>query len=131
MAEPSAGAGTGELNVQSIDLSECKELVQPVPLQATLCRKGVYAILKDCPCKVRLAPPTRTARHPHRPLPRTAVEAEACDGSGRAAALAPASGCSRHHSNATPLSLALPCALRLSLTTPMAAPVFSPARWPT
>ena len=52
MAEPSAGAGTGELNVQSVDLTECKELNQPVPLQATLCRKGVYAILKDCPCKV-------------------------------------------------------------------------------
>ena len=38
--------------MQSVDLTECKELNQPVPLQATLCRKGVYAILKDCPCKV-------------------------------------------------------------------------------
>ena len=55
MAEPTAGAGTGELNVQSVDLTECKELNQPVPLQATLCRKGVYAILKDCPCKVSTA----------------------------------------------------------------------------
>ena len=62
MAEPSAGAGTGELNVQSVDLTECKELNQPVPLQATLCRKGVYAILKDCPCKVT---PTMHDTLPH------------------------------------------------------------------
>ena len=68
MAEPSAGGGTGELNIQSIDLTECKELNQPVPLQATLCRKGVYAILKDCPCKVTAASTTtatHSSRHPH------------------------------------------------------------------
>ena len=66
--EFSSGGGTGELNVQSVDLSECKELNQPVPLQATLCRKGVYAILKDCPCKVTLT--ATAAEHgtaePHR-----------------------------------------------------------------
>ena len=67
MAEPTAGAGTGELNVQSIDLTECKELNQPVPLQATLCRKGVYAILKDCPCKVR--DPTTQRTSPNFTLP--------------------------------------------------------------
>jgi len=63
MAEPSVGAGTGELNVQSVDLTECKELNQPVPLQATLCRKGVYAILKDCPCKVADLKISKTGKH--------------------------------------------------------------------
>ena len=65
MAEPTAGAGTGELNVQSVDLTECKELNQPVPLQATLCRKGVYAILKDCPCKVSHTQPPHASSSTH------------------------------------------------------------------
>jgi len=56
-------AGTGELNIQTIDLSECKELNQPVPLQATQCRKGVFAILKDCPCKVADLKISKTGKH--------------------------------------------------------------------
>lgn len=46
------GSSTGVLNIQSIDLQDCKELQAPVPLQASLCRKGVYVMMKDCPCKV-------------------------------------------------------------------------------
>jgi hypothetical protein len=49
MAETSS---SGELNVQSCDLQDCKELQQPVPIQATHCRKGVHMIMKDNPCKV-------------------------------------------------------------------------------
>jgi len=63
MAEASASSGTGELNIQSIDLSECRELNQPVPIQATLCRKGVFVIMKDCPCKVNDLKISKTGKH--------------------------------------------------------------------
>ncbi len=33
--------------------SQCKELEQPAPIQASLCRKGVFVIMCDNPCKVR------------------------------------------------------------------------------
>jgi len=64
MAEEfNASSGTGELNIQSIDLQDCKELNQPVPLQATLCRKNVYVILKDCPCKINDLKISKTGKH--------------------------------------------------------------------
>jgi len=63
MAEESQSSGTGELNIQTIDLQDCKELEPPVPLQATLCRKGVFAILKDCPCKVNDLKVSKTGKH--------------------------------------------------------------------
>jgi hypothetical protein len=53
MAEAGQELGGGQLNVQSCDLLDCKELEQPVPLQASLCRKNVFVIMKDNPCKVR------------------------------------------------------------------------------
>jgi len=58
-----ASAGTGELNIQSVDLQDCKELNQPVPLQATLCRKNTYVILKDCPCKINDLKISKTGKH--------------------------------------------------------------------
>jgi len=54
-----------EASVMSYDLSECKELQQPQPIQATLCRKGVHAILKDCPCKVQDLKVSKTGKHGH------------------------------------------------------------------
>jgi len=55
--------GTGELNIQSVELEDCKELEQPAPLQASLCRKGVYVIMKDNPCKVSELKISKTGKH--------------------------------------------------------------------
>jgi len=54
---------TGELNIQSVDISECKEIQQPAPLQASLCRKGVFVIMKDNPCKVADLKISKTGKH--------------------------------------------------------------------
>jgi len=61
----SEGPERSEASVLSFDLSECKELQQPQPIQATLCRKGVFAILKDCPCKVQDLKVSKTGKHGH------------------------------------------------------------------
>jgi translation initiation factor 5A len=53
----------GQVNVQSCDLGDCKELEQPYPLQATLCRKGVHVIMKDNPCKVSELKISKTGKH--------------------------------------------------------------------
>jgi len=59
------GPVRSEAAYMTIDLSECKELQQPAPIQATLCRKGVHAILKDCPCKVNDLKVSKTGKHGH------------------------------------------------------------------
>lgn len=59
--EPSVGAG--ELNIQSVELGDCKELEQPFPLQASLCRKGVCVIMKDSPAKVSELKISKTGKH--------------------------------------------------------------------
>jgi translation initiation factor 5A len=58
-----ASSGTGELDIQSCDLGDCKELEQPFPLQASLCRKGVCVIMKDCPTKVNELKISKTGKH--------------------------------------------------------------------
>jgi len=55
--------GAGQLNIQSCDLTECKELEQPVPLQASLCRKNCFVIMKDNPCKVADLKISKTGKH--------------------------------------------------------------------
>jgi len=50
-------------NIQTIDLEECKELQHPVPLEATHCRKNVFVILKDCPCKISDLKISKTGKH--------------------------------------------------------------------
>jgi len=60
MAEVPEG---GDENLQSIDLEECKELQQPVPIQASHCRKGVYVVLADKPCKVNDLKISKTGKH--------------------------------------------------------------------
>lgn len=62
-AEAPASVGTGELNIQSVELGDCKELEQPFPLQASLCRKGVHVIMKDNPCKVSELKISKTGKH--------------------------------------------------------------------
>lgn len=57
------GGNTGELNIQSVELGDCRELEQPFPLQASLCRKGVHVIMKDCPCKVNDLKISKTGKH--------------------------------------------------------------------
>jgi len=47
----------------TMDLGDCKELEQPAPIQATLCRKGVHVILKDNPCKVADLKVSKTGKH--------------------------------------------------------------------
>jgi len=61
--EEDSGVGAGEINVQSCDLGDCKELEQPFPLQASLCRKGVCVIMKDNPCKVSELKISKTGKH--------------------------------------------------------------------
>jgi len=56
-------AGGGDENLQSIDLEECKELAQPVPIQASHCRKGVFVVLSDKPCKVADLKISKTGKH--------------------------------------------------------------------
>jgi len=63
MAAEAPSASTGELNVQSCDLADCKELENPAPLQASLCRKGVFVIMKDNPCKVSELKISKTGKH--------------------------------------------------------------------
>jgi len=46
-----------------MDLEDCKELEQPFPLGATLCRKGVHVILGDAPCKVADLKISKTGKH--------------------------------------------------------------------
>jgi len=60
---PQAAVGTGELNIQSVELGDCKELEQPAPIQASLCRKGVFVIMKDNPCKVSELKISKTGKH--------------------------------------------------------------------
>lgn len=55
--------GTGELNIMSVELQDCKELEQPFPLQASLCRKGVCVIMKDAPAKVSELKISKTGKH--------------------------------------------------------------------
>jgi len=60
---PESSVGTGQLNIQSVDLEDCKELEQPFPLQASLCRKGVCVIMCDNPCKVSELKISKTGKH--------------------------------------------------------------------
>lgn len=53
----------GQLNIQSVDLADCKEVVQPIPIQASHCRKGVFMMMKDCPCKVADLKVSKTGKH--------------------------------------------------------------------
>jgi len=52
-------------SVISIDLQDCKHLQQPVPIEATHCRKGVFVVMKDCPCKVSDLKISKTGKHGH------------------------------------------------------------------
>jgi len=61
--QDSGAPGGGQLNVQSCDLEDCKELEQPAPLQASLCRKGVFVIMCDNPCKVSELKISKTGKH--------------------------------------------------------------------
>jgi translation initiation factor 5A len=61
--EDESSVGAGEIDVQSCDLQDCKELEQPFPLQASLCRKGVCVIMKDNPCKVNDLKISKTGKH--------------------------------------------------------------------
>jgi translation elongation factor P/translation initiation factor 5A len=54
---------TGVLSLQTIDLADCKELEQPFPLQASLCRKGVCVIMKDSPAKISELKISKTGKH--------------------------------------------------------------------
>lgn len=65
MADQIETGAVGSENIQSVELSDCKELQQPVPIQATLCRKGTYVIMKDCPCKVADLKISKTGKHGH------------------------------------------------------------------
>jgi len=58
-----SGAGAGELDLQTVDLQDCKELEQPHPIQASLCRKGVFVIMKDSPAKVNELKISKTGKH--------------------------------------------------------------------
>jgi len=55
----------GGASVISIDLQDCKHLQQPVPIEATHCRKGVFVVMKDCPCKVSDLKISKTGKHGH------------------------------------------------------------------
>jgi len=55
--------GVTALNVQQCDLGDCKELSQPNPIGATLCRRNVYVILKECPCKINDLKVSKTGKH--------------------------------------------------------------------
>jgi len=50
-------------NYIQMDLEDCKELEQPAPLQASLCRKNVYVIMCDNPCKVNELKISKTGKH--------------------------------------------------------------------
>jgi len=50
-------------NYIQMDLEDCKELEQPAPLQASLCRKNVYVIMCDMPCKVNELKISKTGKH--------------------------------------------------------------------
>lgn len=50
-------------NYISMDLEDCKELEQPAPLQASLCRKNVFVIMCDNPCKVSELKISKTGKH--------------------------------------------------------------------
>jgi len=53
----------GEQNYEAVELGDCKELEQPAPIQASLCRKGVHVIMKDNPCKVNELKISKTGKH--------------------------------------------------------------------
>lgn len=59
----SEGSSTGELQVQTLDIADVKELDVPKPIQASLCRKGVFVMMKDCPCKVNELKISKTGKH--------------------------------------------------------------------
>jgi len=63
MAEEADNVPQGSFNYQSMDLEDCKELEQPAPLQASLCRKGVFVIMCDMPCKVNELKISKTGKH--------------------------------------------------------------------
>jgi len=50
-------------NYIQMDLEDCKELEQPAPLQASLCRKNVHVIMCDMPCKVSELKISKTGKH--------------------------------------------------------------------
>jgi len=60
--EPQEQAVNGFRCIQ-MDLEDCKELEQPAPLQASLCRKNVYVIMCDNPCKVSELKISKTGKH--------------------------------------------------------------------
>jgi len=48
---------------QQVDLEECKEIQVPNPIEASHCRKGVYVIMCDCPCRVVELKISKTGKH--------------------------------------------------------------------
>jgi len=56
-------APQGSFNCITMDLEDCKELEQPNPIQASLCRKGVFVIMCDNPCKVAELKISKTGKH--------------------------------------------------------------------
>jgi translation initiation factor 5A len=60
--EPQEQAVNGYNYIQ-MDLEDCKELEMPAPLQASLCRKNVYVIMCDQPCKVNELKISKTGKH--------------------------------------------------------------------
>jgi len=53
----------GSFNCITMDLEDCPELEQPAPIQASLCRKGVFVIMCDNPCKVNELKISKTGKH--------------------------------------------------------------------
>jgi len=60
--EPQESSGQA-FAYQTMDLEDCKELEQPSPLQASLCRKNVFVIMCDNPCKVNELKISKTGKH--------------------------------------------------------------------
>lgn len=57
--------GPANSNYISLDLQDVKQIQQPVPIEATHCRKGTYIIVKDCPCKIADLKISKTGKHGH------------------------------------------------------------------
>jgi translation elongation factor P/translation initiation factor 5A len=62
-SEAKQDSQVSQASIQSCEISECKELQQPVPLAASHCRKGVFVMMKECPCKVNDLKISKTGKH--------------------------------------------------------------------
>jgi translation elongation factor P/translation initiation factor 5A len=58
-----ASAQQGGFNYTEMDLEDCKELENPNPIQASLCRKGVFVLMSGNPCKVAELKISKTGKH--------------------------------------------------------------------